>query len=56
VSELSTKLRNQYLIAYRSPNLAHDSKKHKITVRVMPPQTSLRLRVYAKAGYHAPVK
>jgi Ca-activated chloride channel family protein len=56
VSELSTELRNQYLIAHRPPNLAHDGKWHKITVRVMPPQNSLRLRVYAKAEYYATVK
>lgn len=48
VSELSMELRNQYLIAYRRLNLAHDVKCHKITVRMTPPQNSRRLRVYAR--------
>jgi len=56
VSELSMELRNQYLIAYRPTNLAHDGKWHKISVRVRPPQSSLRLRVYARAGYYSPVE
>ncbi len=51
-AELSIELRNQYLVAYRPNNLAHDGKWHKITVRVTPPQKSPRLRVYAKAGYY----
>ena len=55
-AELAIELRNQYLIAYRPSNLAHDGKWHKITVRVTPPQNSSRLRVYAKAGYYAPVQ
>jgi Ca-activated chloride channel family protein len=56
VAELSTELRNQYLIAYRPLNLAGDGKGHKITVRGTPPRSSLRLRVYARAGYYAPVE
>ena len=31
-------------------------KWHNITGRVTPPQNSLRLRVYAKAGYYAPAQ
>jgi Ca-activated chloride channel homolog len=56
VAELAMQLRNQYLIAYRPDNLAHDGKWHKIIVRVTPPQNSPRLRVYAKAGYYAPAQ
>ena len=48
VSALSMELRNQYLIADRRLNLAHDVKWHKITVRMTPPQNPRRLRVYAK--------
>jgi Ca-activated chloride channel homolog len=54
VAELSIELRNQYLIAYRPSNLAHDGRWHRISVRVTPPQNSSRLRVYAKGGYYAP--
>ena len=53
---LSIELRNQYLIAYRPDNLAHDGKWHTITVRVTPPQISPRVRVYATAGYYAPAQ
>ncbi len=53
ITELSTELRNQYLIAYRPTLLAHDGKWHKITVRVTAPQPSLRLRAYTRAGYYA---
>jgi Ca-activated chloride channel family protein len=56
VSELSLELRNQYLIAYRPTSLAHDGKWRKITVRVTPPATFRRLRVYARAGYYAPAE
>jgi Ca-activated chloride channel family protein len=56
ISELSTELRNQYLIAYQPRVLAHDGKWHKITVRVTPPRRSLRLRVYARAGYYVPME
>jgi len=49
-------LRNQYLIAYRPDNLAHDGKWHKISVRATPPQKSDRFRVYAKAGYYTPAQ
>ena len=38
VSALSMELRNQYLIADRRLNLAHDFKWHKISVRMTPPQ------------------
>jgi len=55
-AELSIELRNQYLVAYRPNDLAHDGKWHKITVRVIPPQNMPQLRVYAKAGYYAPTQ
>jgi len=55
-AELSIELRNQYLLAYRPNNLAHDGMWHKLTVRVTPPQNLPRLRVYAKAGYYAPAQ
>ncbi|MGB8985653.1 MAG: VWA domain-containing protein, partial [Candidatus Sulfotelmatobacter sp.] len=55
-AELSIELRNQYLVAYRPNNLAHDGMWHKLTVRVTPPQNWPRLRVYAKTGYYAPAR
>ena len=55
-SKLSIELRNQYLLAYRPTDLAHDGKWHKIRVRVTPPKDSSRLRVYAKGGYYAPAE
>jgi Ca-activated chloride channel homolog len=55
-AQLSIELRNQYLVAYRPNNLAHDGMWHKLTVRVTPPQNLPRLRVYAKAGYYAPAQ
>ena len=54
VSQLSVELHNQYLIAYRPTNLAHDGKWHKIRVKVTPPRNGCRLHVYAKEGYYAP--
>jgi len=55
-AELSVELRNQYLLAYRPDNLAHDGMWHKLTVQVTPPQHLPQLRVYAKAGYYAPAR
>jgi Ca-activated chloride channel family protein len=55
-AKLSIELRNQYLIAYRPSNLAHDGNWHKISVQVRPPQNGSRLRVYAKRGYYAPAE
>ena len=55
-AELSIELRNQYLLAYRPDNLAHDGMWHKLTVQVTPPQHLPQLRVYAKAGYYAPAR
>ena len=54
ISALSVELHNQYLIAYRPTNLAHDGKWHRIRVRVTQPQNGQRLRVYTKDGYYAP--
>ena len=54
--KLAVELRNQYLIAYRPSDLAHDGKWHGISVRVTPPLNSSRLRVYAKRGYYAPAE
>jgi VWFA-related protein len=52
VDDLALDLRNQYLIAYRPRNLAHDGRWHKVSVSVKPPQGSSRLRVHANAGYY----
>lgn len=53
---LALELRNQYLIAYKPSELAHDGKWHRISVRVIPMQNNSRLRVYAKRGYYAPAE
>jgi Ca-activated chloride channel family protein len=37
-AQLSVELRNQYLVAYRPDNLAHDGMCHNLTVQVTPPQ------------------
>lgn len=54
VRALSVELHNQYLIAYRPTNLAHDGKWHKIRVKVISPKNGCRPHVYAKEGYYAP--
>jgi len=51
--KLAVELRDQYLIAYRPSDLAHDGKWHKISVRVTPLPDSSQLRVHAKGGYYA---
>lgn len=56
VDELALYLRNQYVIAYRPSNRAHNGRWHKVSVRVKAPQGGSRLHVYAKAGYYAPSK
>jgi len=56
VAKLSFELRNQYLIAYKPGELAHDGKWHKISARVNPPRYISRLRVNAKRGYYAPAE
>ena len=43
VDDLALDLRNQYLIAYRPSNLAHEGSWHKVSVSFKPPQGASRL-------------
>jgi Ca-activated chloride channel homolog len=58
LSDVATKigieLRNEYVLAYRPKNPAHDGKWRKIKVKLMPPKGLPPLHVYAKTGYYAP--
>jgi Ca-activated chloride channel family protein len=51
---IAEKIRNQYVIGYRSRNSAADGKWRKITVKVDPPKGMTQLVVRAKSGYYAP--
>ena len=55
-SEISVEMRNQYVLGYRSNNLAHNGKWRKIKVRVNLPTHTAQLQVYSKSGYRAPVE
>jgi Ca-activated chloride channel family protein len=55
-SEISVEMRNQYILGYRSNNLAHNGKWRKIKVRVSLPARTAQLQVYSKSGYRAPVE
>ena len=52
--KVSTDLRNQYVIGYRSRNFARDGKWRKIKVKLQAPATLPPLRVTAKNGYYVP--
>jgi Ca-activated chloride channel family protein len=54
-ARISTALKNQYLIGYRSTNQARDGKWRNVRVRVNPIPGMRRLAVKAKEGYYAPV-
>jgi Ca-activated chloride channel homolog len=51
---ISRELRNQYVIGYHPNNAVHDSKWHKIKVRLVPPLPVQPLHVFSKKGYMAP--
>lgn len=55
-SEISVEMRNQYVLGYRSNNLAHNGRWRKIKVRVSLPARTAQLQVYSKSGYRAPVE
>jgi len=55
-SEISVEMRNQYVLGYRSNNLAHNGKWRKIKVRINPPTKTAQLQVYSKSGYRAPAE
>jgi Ca-activated chloride channel family protein len=53
--KISTGLRNQYIIRYRSHPLAQDGKWRKVNVKVNPPPGLPPLTAYARTGYYAPL-
>ena len=50
-AEISTELRNQYVLGFRPGNGSRDGKRTKIKVRVIAPESSRSLHVRAKTGY-----
>jgi Ca-activated chloride channel family protein len=52
--KIGIELRNQYVLAYRPKNFAHDGKWHKVNVKLVLPKGLSPLQVHAKMGYYAP--
>lgn len=52
--KISSELRNQYVIGYRSRNLVHDGKWRKIKVKLHAAKGLPPLHIMAKAGYYVP--
>jgi Ca-activated chloride channel family protein len=52
--KISSDLRNQYVIGYRSRNLVHDGKWRKIKVKLHAPKGLPPLHVVARTGYYVP--
>jgi Ca-activated chloride channel homolog len=52
--KISIELRNQYVIGYRSRNLAHDGQWRKVKVKLLAPKGLPPLSVFFKNGYYAP--
>lgn len=56
MTRVSTALKNQYLIGYRSTNQTADGAWRDIQVRLEPPRGSPDLFVQPRRGYYAPVR
>ena len=54
--KISTELRNQYVIGYKSTDANRDGKWRKVKVKVNPPPGLPPLTVYARTGYYAPLQ
>ncbi len=52
--KIGMELRNQYVLGYRPAKPSRDGKWRKVRVKLIPPQGSPQLSVYAKTGYYAP--
>jgi Ca-activated chloride channel family protein len=55
VKQISTELRNQYVLGFVPESLDRGNKWHKLKVKLNP-ATESNLHVYAKKGYYAPVQ
>jgi Ca-activated chloride channel family protein len=56
MTRVSTALKNQYLLGYRSTNQTADGAWRDIQVRIEPPRGSPDLFVLPRRGYYAPVR
>ena len=54
VAQISSELRNQYVLGYYSSNRDRNGKWRKLKVRLAGPVAVTKLRLYAKKGYYAP--
>jgi len=50
---IAVELKNEYVIGYRSTNLAKDGRWRKIQLKVNPPRGLSNLHVRSKTGYYA---
>lgn len=51
---IGNEIRREYVIAYRSANLARDGKYRQVRVKVTPPPGAPKARVSHRTGYYAP--
>ncbi|HJZ97555.1 MAG TPA: hypothetical protein VKE70_13695, partial [Candidatus Solibacter sp.] len=51
--KIAVELKNEYVIGYRSTNLATDGRWRKIQLKVKPPRGLSNLNVRSKTGYYA---
>jgi Ca-activated chloride channel family protein len=54
-TKIAVELKNQYILSYKSTNVAKDGKWRKIKVQVDGPKGVGRLNVRFKGGYYAAV-
>jgi Ca-activated chloride channel family protein len=54
--KISTELRNQYVLGFRSDDAKRDGKWRKLKVKLVPPQGLPALTVHARNGYYAPLQ
>jgi len=53
--QISTELRNQYVLGYNPKSMQRDGKWRKVKVKLVPPQGLPPLTVHARTGYYAPL-
>ena len=56
MTQISRRLRNQYLLGYYAPDQDHDGRWHKVRVQLGGSLSTAKLRLYAKRGYYAAVQ